>query len=236
MRGDPNATNAFDNLAPPENTPQSYARYLVTACKCIIFELQEQLAPGLVHMVISLEPNSNKIDSHACLLTVIRDKSKDEVRIMKFVNYLIWKYGLMPKASGNAPRINSPTLEMHIRLSHTLYQFYQRFEYHYKIQSKHVKSLHARDQRAHYRLCEIPVMSAGICVEFTCNQHPDMEYQLNRQWLVTVNEQNLTGGLGYGTPHHIYYPPLPVYDARTARVDATRRDFYDRRWRQIIYG
>lgn len=225
IRDDPNATDAFDSLDQPQNTPQSYARYLITACKCIIYELQQQLAPGLVHMVISLEPNSNRVDSHACFLTIIRDKSKDQLRILKIINYLTWKYGLMPKASGAALRLSSPTLGMHIRLNFTLCSINQRFEYHYKIQTKHVGSLSVTDQRAHHRYCQIPVMAAGICVEYTCNQHPCMKYQLNRQWLITVEEQHLTPRAGVVTQKNIYYPPLPVYDKRTVRVDPKRNDF-----------
>lgn len=209
IRNDPNATTAFDNLPAPVNTPQSYARYLITACKCIIYELQLLLAPGLVHMVISLEPNANNIDSHACFLTMIRDKYKDELKIKRIINNLIWKYGLMPKTTGAAARLSSPTLGMHIRLVDTLYQIYQRFEYHYKVQSKHVSSLNVIRHRDHYRDCQIPVMAAGICVEFTCNQHPHMEYQLNRQWLIRVEEQNLTPKFGIITPKNIYYPPPP---------------------------
>ncbi len=181
-------------------------------------------------MVISLEPNANRVDSHACFLTIIRDKSKDQLRIMKIINYLIWKYGLMPKTSGAALRLSSPTLGMHIRLSFTLYAIYQRFEYHYKIQSKHVSSLSVREQRAHHRYCRIPVMSAGICVEYTCNQHPHMKYQLNRQWLVSVDEQLLTPRFGFSTSNHFYYPPLPVYVPGIMRVEPRRNDFLRNKW------
>jgi hypothetical protein len=187
--------------------------------------MQLTYAPGLVHMVISLEPNANRTDSHACFLTIIRDNSGNRMRIIKHINYLIWKYGLMPKTNAATARIASPTLQMHIQFATTVEEINQRLEYHYKLPSKHRKHLSPIDQRAHHRLCEIPVMSAGICVEHTCNQHRDLRHQLNRQWVVTVDEQELTYH-GAGTMNsHYYYHPLPLYDSRIDRVRPTRKDF-----------
>lgn len=220
-------------MAPPADDPQSLARYLVTSLKHVASDLQEEFGRGCVHMVISLEPNapqpnSTRRDSHASLLTIVRIKNRDTFRITRKLNYLLWYYGLMPKTSAGPELMKVPTYEgANIRYHWTLSDIIQRFEYHYKIASKYRGKLSPEGQRDHHRYCRIPVMSAGICVEFTCNQHRYNAYQRSRQWLVTVDESTLRRSPGM--PAHKIYPPLPVYDPRISRVHPTRNDFMRRR-------
>jgi hypothetical protein len=220
-------------MAPPVDDPQSLARYLVTSLKHVASDLQEEFGRGCVHMVISLEPNkprpnSTRRDSHACLLTIVRINNRETFRITRKLNYLLWYYGLMPKTSAGPELMKVPTYEgANIRYHWTLPVIVARFEYHYKIASKYTEKLSPKDQRGHHRYCQIPVMSAGICVEFTCNQHRHNAYQRNRQWLVTVDESTLRRATRH--PAHKTYPPLPVYDPRISRVHPTRNDFLRRR-------
>lgn len=227
-----NASVAYTHMEPPTDDPQSDARYLVESLKHVASDLQEELAPGCVHMVISLEPNErrdgDRRDSHACLLTIVRSKDKDTFRITRKLNYLLWYYGLMPKTNAGPDLMKVPTYAgPNIRLTKDLPAINARLQYHYKVESKYRHKLSPKDQRDHHRYCRILVMSAGICVEFTCNQHRSIASQRNRQWLVTVDESTLRRSVGQ--PTHKIYPPLPVHDPRISRVHPTRNDFRRRR-------